>query len=744
MRTQQKAIFLALLLLLGIASTGLLAQNNGIKIGITKEKKEPPVALFQLDEVTITAGPNPALRIIDSVIQHRDDNNPDHLQSYTYGLYDKMVFTVDTTTHTSMDSVIRKSDLMVMETVSEVSFKSPDKKRQRVKAAKVAGMQEPVFLYLADRFQSVSFYDETVQVLGGSYASPIIRRGEKRYEYYLSSVQPREEDTLFVISFRPTENTTIDGLAGMMTVSSDGWALKEVTVSPAEQSALFTVEIQQQYEKIQGCWFPHQYEINLFFPKLAVTADKEALPLLAIGKSYLTDICINPPIDNKTFSELIVDIDDDAFVRDNDYWESHRVDSLSARTDATYRFLDSLTSGSDIFVRMLDFSSRLAEDMMIPVGPVDIDIGSMIRISGSRGFYLGLHLVTNDRFSRHIRLKAFGAYWTHMKGFDYGGEVDWLISRRYETEMGVRYAQKSLAIGEFSGFSEGVNPLAESEYKYLLYENVLARSNYAELYFNTRFARHFKAFLTLGSYNKNYIEQFYLHPSDTSMMTGPVRYTNAELRLRFAYKERFNSSVRGIHSLGTNYPVLWLSYMHSFKGILGGQYDYDRVKIQLGKDFKTLFYGTATVLLQMGYASEGCPVMETFDLIGTYAPFAVYSPGSFATMREEEFFSDRFVALFLCHDFHGCLWKPNSEWFQPKLSLITNIGWGDLRSADACPEKNFKTMEKGYFESGFVVKGLLSLPAVDLGAGAFYRYGPYAYHKFWSDFAFKVSITLSM
>jgi hypothetical protein len=134
--------------------------------------------------------------------------------------------------------------------------------------------------------------------------------------------------------------------------------------------------------------------------------------------------------------------------------------------------------------------------------------------------------------------------------------------------------------------------------------------------------------------------------------------------------------------------------------------------------------------------------METFDILGTYDPFGLYSPGSFSTMRRDEFFCDRFVALYLSHNFNGMLWKTNSKWFQPQLTLVTNIGLGDMRRAEN-HTKNFKTMEKGYFESGFVVKGLLNALWVKVGAGVFYRYGPYAFDNVWDNFAWKWSATFS-
>ena len=108
------------------------------------------------------------------------------------------------------------------------------------------------------------------------------------------------------------------------------------------------------------------------------------------------------------------------------------------------------------------------------------------------------------------------------------------------------------------------------------------------------------------------------------------------------------------------------------------------------------------------------------------------SPGSFATMRESEFFCDRFVSLFLSHDFQGTLWSPNTSWFNPQLTLSTALGWGS------------PTMTQGYFESGFVIKGLLYTPMVNMGLGVFYRYGAYSLPKEIDNFAFKYSITFGL
>ena len=694
---------------------------------------------FQLGEVTIEAGENPAHRIIDSVMAHRKENNPNSLDSYRYNIYDLMVFTIDSSEFIKavgeenqppamsfFDSLLKKSDLMVMETFSEVLFRQPDQLRQNVLGTKMAGSKDAQVVYLASKMQSTSFYEETVSIAGTDYVNPISRNSKNHYFFTLeSTTSAGGADSLYVISFHPLKGSAFNGLRGTMTIHSDGWALLNVKAEPDQQAALFTISIQQLYQKVEGQWFPSQLNTNLLLPQVAVEKDGFAFPMMAIGKSYISDVQLHPALDNRVFSEVEVQVHEIAAYRDDEFWTQHRIDSLTERIINTYHLMDSLTEGNDIFDRALNFTNKLMQESALGLGPVDLNLGSMLRYSMSRGWYLGLHLSTNDRLSRYLRFSGFGGFWTRLGDFDYGLEGKWLINRQRQMELGARYAHKSSAMGEFGGFDEGGNLLSENDYRYTFYENVMARGNAAEVFYNTRFARHFKAFLTAGVYNKRY----YYQSLDTLPM---ARYANAELKLRFAYKEKFIGTTSGIQSLGTDYPILWLAYQRSFKDVLGGQYAFNRVKLQLEKDFQTRYAGKSSVLLQAGYASKGCPMPETFNLLGSYELFGLYSPGCFATMRDNEFFCDRFVAFFLSHDFQGRLLPTNSEWFKPQLSLVTNMGWG------------FPSMEKGFFESGLVVRGLLSVPTSQMGLGVFYRYGAYAFPRRIDNFAFKYSISFAL
>ena len=65
-----------------------------------------------------------------------------------------------------------------------------------------------------------------------------------------------------------------------------------------------------------------------------------------------------------------------------------------------------------------------------------------------------------------------------------------------------------------------------------------------------------------------------------------------------------------------------------------------------------------------------------------------------------------------------------------------------MKRTEDCLDKNFNTMEKGYFESGIVVDGILANPMAKLGLGVFYRYGPYSLPNVWDNFAWKYSASI--
>jgi hypothetical protein len=112
-------------------------------------------------------------------------------------------------------------------------------------------------------------------------------------------------------------------------------------------------------------------------------------------------------------------------------------------------------------------------------------------------------------------------------------------------------------------------------------------------------------------------------------------------------------------------------------------------------------------------------------------------------MRLNEFLSDRFISFFVKQDFGNLLFKPVGK-FQPEIALVQNVGFGSLANREPHENIEFRTMEKGYFETGLLINNIIRVQLFKYGLGVFYRYGPYAYTKTIDNFAFKLTLLFKL
>ncbi len=116
------------------------------------------VAGYQVKEVTVTAGINPAHRIINRAIDHKRKNNWEHLPFYTYRAYNRFVITQDKTLIDNRDSAykdkVKKKSGSSGISISLGDERSPRKKRRdSIMRAEKAGDTALVRKLAADSFR---------------------------------------------------------------------------------------------------------------------------------------------------------------------------------------------------------------------------------------------------------------------------------------------------------------------------------------------------------------------------------------------------------------------------------------------------------------------------------------------------------------------------------------------------------------------------------------------------------------
>ncbi|MDX9907611.1 MAG: DUF5686 family protein [Bacteroidales bacterium] len=734
---------------------------------------------FDLNEVVILPTANPAHRIIDSVLANRYRNDPEKLASFSYTSYEKTILTAkldtmmrvgkDSTGNWYSDTLIMepdtavmmtdttlsdtalaemkeffdKQDIAIMESVVERKFMAPDRNYENVKANRVSGFQDPIFVFLVSQIQSTSFYKEFFNILNKSYINPISEGSKNKYIFIIEdTLYTERSDTVFIISYRPKPNTNFDGMEGVLYINTYKWAIQNAIARPARQEG-FSIKIQQKYDLIDDTqWFPVQLNTDVIFARMQVAAGEARALLVGIGKSYIRDIVINPELVRRQFATLGVDVDPDSHEKPDDFWNAYRIDTLTDRDRRTYEFLDSIGKEAN-FDRIAQSFETLMSGR-IPWKIIDIDLDRIIKYNDYQGIYLGLGAHTNDKVSRYFKIGGYWGYGFKDKSAKYGGDVSVVLNRRHEVTWGAQYTYDLAESGGVRFFDDTDNFLTGENWRnFLVNRENPVRNLGTTLGF--RLLRDFKFGLGFRMITKEASDGYRYRIAEgegTTVSLDEFRFTQVTAGFRFAFREQFIVTKRARMSLGTKYPVLWLEYTRGINGLLDGEFAYNRLDAKIEKSFYTKYIGKTSLLLRAGYIDRGIPATDLFNGNGSYRFLTIFADNSFGTMRMNEFLSDRYAALYFTHNF-GKLLK-RWEKFQPEFVITTNAAFGWLKHNDNHLGINYKTMERGYYESGFLVNNLLNLQVYSLGIGASYRWGPYSYPLFKDNIALKISLVFPM
>ncbi|TBX70925.1 carboxypeptidase-like regulatory domain-containing protein [Flavobacterium silvisoli] len=692
----------------------------------------------ELVEVVV-GGDNPANAIISKVIANKELNNPERLQTFQYSSYNKIIY--DYNSQNKNDSVnirlkLKGSHFFMMESVTQRKFMKPDLSEEVVLATKVSGFKNPSFASVATDFQPFSFYQDNIKFFNVNYLNPISKGSLKKYKFHLEDTLINEKDTVFIISYKPKKHKNFDGLKGLLYINSNKYAVQNVIATPAEKGKI-DIKIQQKYSLIEGVyWFPEQLNFAIQFNEFP----KKEMPMIIDGKTYISEVKINLPLEKKKFSSQLARLEEDATTKDSVFWKKHRIESLSSVDVKTYRVIDSIGEKMNFDIYLTYFEKILQKKW--PLKYVDIDLSKTLLYNKYEGLRIGSGFYTNEAVSKKITLGGFMGYGVKDELFKYGGEFVVHVSKKNEFDLGVYYQDDLMETG---GYGKDLNRKLFFDYrKFIGYQYDYIKQLGLSVHF-----RSFDYFLWDIRLNQTDTDPKYLYEfNDNGTSFTQYKNTSVRLNLRFAYKEKFINSFNQNISTGTKYPILYLSYTRGVKNLLGGNFDYNKTELALEHSFYIKSLGNTSYRLEGGYIDNTLPYGLLFTGEGSYdkgVPFIMEN--TFQTMAPYEFLSNRYVNLFWSHNFGGLLFKQQK--FQPILSWHNNMGWGALSRVETHQFIEFKTKNKLFLETGLQLDNLIKLNYMNLadigfGAGGYYRYGYYTNPEFKDNVAFKFTLNFSI
>ncbi|PWD97528.1 DUF5686 and carboxypeptidase-like regulatory domain-containing protein [Marinilabilia rubra] len=690
---------------------------------------------IELQTVNVFPGVNPALEIMNKVVDHCPANNPDLCTNYSCILYHKMSFSLEVPDSAAPeDSLARKfmdfsknNHLLLMESVSEKKHMMPDKNNERIISGRVSGLKDPDLAVLPSQIQPFGFYSRYIGLMDIQHLNPVSKAGLKHYFFILEDTIIENRDTLFYITFQPRKSSNIKPLSGSFHIHKKTYGIKNIRARSNLPSAPFEVEINQSYELIdEKQWFPAQLESKLVIHSMG-NSNSLPYPMVGRAKSMVTAVNLEPDLKKRDFSAFVLE---DHMRADTNDIKIRRYEPLTAKDSSTYYLLDSIGRANN-----LDNLVKLQKELIrgyLPAGPLLIDLKHLIGYNSFEGLKLGMGIWTGRELTGDFSVGGFFSHSFEAETNNYGGGIKWKPEAHSQTGISFSYSHALQPTGDFL-FHQG-NMMSVED---LLRTMAVATMDKQDRYYGSVEARFWGPLSGKLFFSQSDIEpvRLYNFIPDAEAPVAPFSNIEYGLKLRWAYKEKLSKTAFGVFPKSNTGPRLWFNIIAGLQESNGQSEYYTKLEAQVEKSFRT---GPAaqTTLRFAGATIDGWNTpTNLYSFFGTFAPFSVEIPYMFATMGPNEFAADRFIVAFLNHKILLRQNKPGN--FKPEINFVTRAGWGDI-AADH--QLSMKTFNQGFFESGILFDNLFKVLFIKYGLGVHYRYGPYQNADGIDNWSFRVAL----
>lgn len=695
--------------------------------------------VVNLQEVVIHAGENPAFEILRRVVRNKKLNDKRKLTAYEYDTYTKIEIDVDNISDEMrqkkfmqkiaqvLDSVDRIAGedgtpilpLMISESVSKVYYRdNPQLKTEVLEKNKIngVGMEDGTLIQqmVGSSFQEYNFYQSWLNIVGKEFVSPIADGWRLFYEYDFTDSAYIGEHFCYRLDFFPKSPQEL-AFTGTMWITKEDYALKQIDVTMGKQANINFIEklkIQQELEKTpDGAWLPIKNRVLIDVSEIT----KSSAGMLAKFYTSNKNIVVNKPYD-LAFYERPIQVKEDArMFQDEKYWDTLRHEPLSETEVSVYKMIDTLRNIP--VVKTYTDIIKIALNGYVTAGRVDLGpYLSAVSWNNIEGLRLQAGFKTNYSFSKKIVVGAQLGYGFEDHRMKYMASFTHILSRTRWTTWSFRARSDLTRLG-VDDESLADNPifLAGQRWGYFrrgFYMDEYRASFQRELFKGFSQKISVKHFTFDPIYAFGYLES----PSDlNSPVHDTFETTEAILESRYARDEIFLQDDNDRISLGTTKsPVITFRYTHGVKGVLGSDFEYDKVRFSLFKRIKTgpLGVGYATITGEYIFNTLPYPLLALH--LGNQTP--IYSPVTYNLMSYGEFVSDHYAALQYRQYLEGFLLNriPLLQKLNWRLLATANVIIGGMRQSNrdlisALSPDGEETLRAGSFVNG--------KPYVELGYG---------------------------
>ncbi|OCX53127.1 hypothetical protein BEL04_02090 [Mucilaginibacter sp. PPCGB 2223] len=708
---------------------------------VPSQKKLPatasPEVNFQLSSnskmlaavnITPKAYVNPAWDIMANMVIHKPDNDLLKLKSYQYQSYNRIELSLsnmsekmkkrrviqqilpimDSLKKTAGDDGTPTLPIFMSETISDYYYQNdPKRKTEHVERTRATGVgiedETLISQLVGTTFLQYDFYSNYMKLAGKDFISPLTDSWKTFYDYELID----EHDKIagkeyYKLSFKPKRSHDL-AFEGIMWITKDSYAVYQIDASVSADANLnFINKVRIQQEMFEPAettaWLPAKTRITVNISSISKNSSG------FIGTFYLSNknFEINRNYPESLFKEPLV-MADDVTKKDDSYWIKNRHDSLTVADKREYQVIDTVKN-----LPIVKTYANLAGTLItgyykvgsISFGPYPYTYSH----NDLEGSVLRIGAITNTHFSDKWILGGYVAYAFTDKRFKYNGSVDYILSRKPWTQVGISFLHDIGQTGyQFENFAINGNNVfnasilnGQLSIRGPFYQNVI------KSYYQTDIVPSLRARISLTHSTFNPLFDFIYHdPNDLLIYNHyETAELGAELQWRPGARLLQSSKVNRRVNIGSgnDNPVITLRYTHGFKG-LESDFNYNKIAVNLQQKPHLGMFGKGDYSLTAGFIPSSVPY-----------PLVENHRFSFNTMRYLEFASDKYISLSYTQHMEGLI--TNSLPLLKALNLRT-VAVADILEG-SLSENNNEAFRRGRTA---VNKSLGGIPYIEMGYG---------------------------
>jgi len=693
---------------------------------------------FDLPEVVIHAGENPAEILLRKIIKNKKENSMQDFEAYQYEVYNKIELDANNISEKFQNRKILKPfkfifnymdtstvngkvylPIFLSESLSDYYFrKDPHSEKEVIKAAKTSGVEnESVLQFLGTMFQQYSIYDDYITIFQKNFISPIADFGLNHYRYYLVDSAYRGNKWCYELMFKPRHKQELT-FTGHLWVNDTTYAIKSFEMEIAEDANINYVNdlvLGEEFDLIDGKYW--MVTMDKAVSDFNVLEDnKTILGFFGTKTTTYRNFVFNQ-LKDKKFYNLPTDVivADKAYEKDDEFWAERRHTNLSKDEMTIYHMIDTLKN-LPAFQTWFDIAETVItgyyEMNKFEIGPY-ASIISFNAIEGAR-FRVGGRTTAN--FNEQIRLEGHVAYGTRDERFKYGLGFLYLPNKNPRRAFGGNFRHEIEQLGSSpNAFREDFlfaalfrrNPADK-----LSFTNE-ANFNYEHEWFNgfsSRISSMYKEIIPIGR-----TLEFHEANGET-IQKDKITTTEVGFGSRFAYNEKFIMSDFDRTSVGTKYPIINISYNYGIPGAFGSEYEYHKLRFGIRHWFNLYHLGWSKYIIEAGktWGTIPWPLLELHPGNETF----LFDEYAFNLMNYFEFVSDEYVSVYYTHHFDG--------YFLNRIPLMRKLKWREVgfvkgvigtlsdknKAFNELPS-NTHTLEKPYIEAGAGIENIFKIIRID-------------------------------